>query len=105
MIEVSMYFLLGSVIILPSTTFLLSRAYYYRTINHYQKKLWITENTDNNVDVNKLINEMETKERNFKEKQKIISAFLESKSKFGDKTVKQSKVIGEMKNKFLINNY
>ena len=99
MIEVSIFYVLGGLIMLPSTTFLITRLYYTKMIHHYERKLWVYENVKNVVDVNHLINEVEERSKNFREKQNIISNFLEHKSE-NNKVVIKSNIVQEMKNKF-----
>jgi hypothetical protein len=99
MIEVSIFYMLGGLVMLPSTTFLLSRLYYTKLIHSYERKLWVYENTDNIIDVNKLINEMEIRDNEFKVKQKIISSFLERKPEYNE-IASKSNLVQEIKNKF-----
>ena len=99
MIEVSLFYVLGGLIMLPSTTFLLTRLHYTKVIHSYERRLWVYENVDNVVDVNHLINEVEQRSKNFREKQTIISNFLEHKSE-NNKVVIKSNMVQEMKNKF-----
>jgi hypothetical protein len=96
MIEVSIFYVLGGLIMLPGTTFLLSRFYYTNLIHQYERKLWVYENVNNNIDVNNLINEVEVRDKEFKLKQKIISSFLENKPEY-NKFVQKSNYISEMK--------
>tara|TARA_Y100000591_G_C21521067_1_gene539334 strand:+ start:192 stop:500 length:309 start_codon:yes stop_codon:yes gene_type:complete len=99
MIEVSLFYVLGGLIMLPSTTFLITRLYYTKVIHSYERRLWVYENVDNVVDINNLINEVEQRSKNFREKQTIISNFLEHKSD-NNKVVIKSNMVQEMKNKF-----
>jgi len=81
MIEVSIFYVLGGLIMLPGTTFLVTRLYYTKLIHHYERRLWVQENVNNNnTDITKLINEVESTIEDFKTKQQIISKFLERKT-------------------------
>jgi hypothetical protein len=99
MIEVSIFYVLGGLIMLPSTTFLLSRLYYSKLIHSYERKLWVYENVNSIIDVTKLINGIEEKRTSFKEKQQIISSFLENKPDY-NKVLQKSNLISEIKEKF-----
>ena len=95
MIEVSIFYVLGGLIMLPSTTFLATRLYYTKLIHNYERQLWVHENINNNTDITKLINEVESTIEDFKTKQQIISKFLEGK------TISQkSNLVSELKDKF-----
>tara|TARA_Y100000592_G_C5322540_1_gene245489 strand:+ start:341 stop:652 length:312 start_codon:yes stop_codon:yes gene_type:complete len=100
MIEVSIFYVLGGLVMLPSTTFLLTRIYYTKMIHKYERKLWVYENINVNMDVNKLINNIEERSKSFAQKQQIISDFLQSKSKDNKNIVVRSNIVQEMKNKF-----
>lgn len=95
MIEVSIFYVLGGLIMLPSTTFLATRLYYTKLIHNYERQLWVHENINNNIDTTKLINEVESTIKDFKSKQQIISKFLEEKNVF-----LKPNLVSELKDKF-----
>jgi hypothetical protein len=99
MIEVSLFYVLGGLIMLPGTTFLLSRIYYTKLMHQYERRLWVYENVSDKIDINNLINEIEVRNKNFKEKQKIISSFLERKPD-NNKVLEKSNLIAEIKTRF-----
>jgi hypothetical protein len=99
MIEVSIFYVLGGLIMLPGTTFLLSRLYYTKLIHQYERKLWVYENVNNSIDTISLINEIEKRDKTFREKQSIISSFLENKPEY-NKVLQKSSVIHEFNSTF-----
>ena len=99
MIEVSIFYVLGGLIMLPGTTFLLSRLYYTKLLHQYERKLWVYENVNNSIDINNLINEIEKRNKSFKEKQHIISSFLETKPEYNE-VLQKSNLINEIKTIF-----
>ena len=99
MIEVSLFYVLGGIIMLPSTTFLATRLYYTKMIHNYERRLWVYENINNHIDTTKLINEVEQRSKNFREKQSIISNFLENKLRDNQVVIK-SNLVSELKYKF-----
>lgn len=79
MIELGIYYIMGLVVILPTTSILGTKSYYTNKINALEKELWIKENT--NTDISLLINEMEEKELSFEDKRKVVQKFLELNKK------------------------
>ena len=100
MIEVNILYVLGGLIMLPSTTFLVTRLYYTKMIHHYEKRLWVYENINNSIDTTKLINEVESTIDDFKTKQKIITKFLEEGRTVYNEVSQKSNLVSELKNKF-----
>ena len=79
MIEISIFYLVGLVIMLPTTSILSTKLFYKNKIHELERKVWILENGD--LDVTKLINDVESKkELSFQDKQEIIENFLKHKN-------------------------
>ena len=75
MIEISIYYLVGLVIMLPTTSILSTKLFYKSKIYDLERKVWVLENSG--VNVTKLINELEIKkDLSFQDKQEIIENFL-----------------------------
>ena len=78
MIEISIFYLVGLVIMLPTTSILSTKLFYKNKIHELERKVWVLENGD--IDVTKLINDVESKELSFQDKQEIIEKFLKQKN-------------------------
>ncbi len=75
MIELGIYYIIGLVVILPTTSILGTKSYYTNKIHALEKELWIKENTNTNI--SSLINEIEEKELSFEDKREVVKKFLE----------------------------
>ena len=95
MYEVSLFYVLGGLVMFPGTTFLLTRYYYTKLIHKLEREMWVLQNTIYHIDTNKLINDIEQKTLSFKEKQTILSQFLEQKPKYNE-VIEKSKLIHEI---------
>lgn len=79
MIEISIYYLIGLVIVLPTTSFLSTKLFYKSKIYDLERKVWVLEN--GGVNVTKLINDIEIKkDLSFQDKQVIIENFLKQQN-------------------------
>tara|TARA_A100000164_G_scaffold349892_1_gene353258 strand:+ start:1822 stop:2130 length:309 start_codon:yes stop_codon:yes gene_type:complete len=99
MYEVSIFYVLGGLVMFPSTTFLLTRYYYTKLIHKLEREKWVLENTVNYVDTTELINELETRQLNFREKQMILKDFFENKPEYNE-VINKSNLIHEITTTF-----
>lgn len=99
MYEISLFYVLGGLVMFPGTTFLLTRYCYTQLIHKLERKMWILENTIYHIDTNKLINDVEQKSLSFKEKQMIVSEFLEKKPEYNE-VIEKSRLIHEITSTF-----
>ena len=99
MYEVSIFYVLGSLVMLPSTTFLLTRYYYTKLLHELEREKWVIENTVHHVDTTQLINEMEDRQLQFKQKQTILKDFFEKKPEYNE-VLNKSTLIHEITTTF-----
>ena len=99
MYEVSLFYVLGGLVMFPGTTFLLTRYYYTKSIHKLEREMWILQNTIYHIDTNKLINDVEQNSLSFKEKQFIVSQFLEQKPEYNE-VIEKSRLIHEITSTF-----
>tara|TARA_Y100000389_G_scaffold202280_1_gene247142 strand:+ start:6066 stop:6374 length:309 start_codon:yes stop_codon:yes gene_type:complete len=99
MYEVSLFYVLGGLVMFPGTTFLLTRYYYTNVIHKLERKMWVLQNTIYHIDTNNLINDVEQKSLSFKEKQMIVSQFLEKKPEYNE-VIEKSRLIHEITSAF-----
>ena len=99
MYEINLFYVLGGLIMFPGTTFLLTRYYYTKLMHKLERKNWVLENTIYHIDTNKLINDIESRRMSFRDKQLIVSKFLEQKPNYNE-VIGKSKLIHEITSTF-----
>ena len=77
MIELGIYYIIGLIVILPTTSILGTKLYYKNKIYELERQLWLQQN----INISSFINEIEEKELSFEDKRVVVEKFLELNNK------------------------